>query len=211
MKIDSELTEKSAKNTQRWWKLTATIIINVYSAIMDMAHDMSWHKFITKAYFNFESEYFGLDNLSWAAEVELWNLFEIEKELTFSTRPTKYKFTNHSWQWNIITKYIIIYRLCLSPYAMDGYVGHTISLACYPFAFHIAVTCTTFIFLALLAPFLQSSNRTNVWLVMNGCPVVSMYGRRMYVADAYTVSLQWEVYIFCTHAESVSCSTQQHS
>ena len=25
MKIDSELTEKSAKNTQRWWKLTATI------------------------------------------------------------------------------------------------------------------------------------------------------------------------------------------
>ena len=26
MKIDSELTEKSAKNTQRWWKLTATIV-----------------------------------------------------------------------------------------------------------------------------------------------------------------------------------------
>ena len=25
MEIDSELTEKSAKNTQRWWKLTATI------------------------------------------------------------------------------------------------------------------------------------------------------------------------------------------
>ena len=25
MKIDSELTEKSAKNTQRWWKLTATL------------------------------------------------------------------------------------------------------------------------------------------------------------------------------------------
>ena len=25
MKIDLELTEKSAKNTQRWWKLTATI------------------------------------------------------------------------------------------------------------------------------------------------------------------------------------------
>ena len=25
MKIDSELTEKSAKNTHRWWKLTATI------------------------------------------------------------------------------------------------------------------------------------------------------------------------------------------
>ena len=26
MKIDSELTEKSAQNTQRWWKLTATIV-----------------------------------------------------------------------------------------------------------------------------------------------------------------------------------------
>ena len=25
MKIDLELTEKSAENTQRWWKLTATI------------------------------------------------------------------------------------------------------------------------------------------------------------------------------------------
>ena len=25
MEIDLELTEKSAKNTQRWWKLTATI------------------------------------------------------------------------------------------------------------------------------------------------------------------------------------------
>ena len=25
MEIDFELTEKSAKNTQRWWKLTATI------------------------------------------------------------------------------------------------------------------------------------------------------------------------------------------
>ena len=25
MEIDIELTEKSAKNTQRWWKLTATI------------------------------------------------------------------------------------------------------------------------------------------------------------------------------------------
>ena len=29
MKIDLELTEKSAKNTQRWWKLTATIGPNV--------------------------------------------------------------------------------------------------------------------------------------------------------------------------------------
>ena len=27
MDIDVELTEKSAKNTQRWWKLTATIEI----------------------------------------------------------------------------------------------------------------------------------------------------------------------------------------
>ena len=27
MEIDLELTEKSAKNTQRWWKLTATIVI----------------------------------------------------------------------------------------------------------------------------------------------------------------------------------------
>ena len=27
MEIDLELTEKSAKNTQRWWKLTATIMI----------------------------------------------------------------------------------------------------------------------------------------------------------------------------------------
>ena len=27
MEIDLELTEKSAKNTQRWWKLTATIAI----------------------------------------------------------------------------------------------------------------------------------------------------------------------------------------
>ena len=27
MKIDSELTENSAKNTQRWWKLTATIVM----------------------------------------------------------------------------------------------------------------------------------------------------------------------------------------
>ena len=26
MEIDLELTEKSAKNTQRWWKLTATIV-----------------------------------------------------------------------------------------------------------------------------------------------------------------------------------------
>ena len=26
MDIDLELTEKSAKNTQRWWKLTATIV-----------------------------------------------------------------------------------------------------------------------------------------------------------------------------------------
>ena len=25
MEIDLELTDKSAKNTQRWWKLTATI------------------------------------------------------------------------------------------------------------------------------------------------------------------------------------------
>ena len=25
MEIDLELTEKSVKNTQRWWKLTATI------------------------------------------------------------------------------------------------------------------------------------------------------------------------------------------
>ena len=31
MRIDSELTEKSAKNTQRWWKLTATIVISFYS------------------------------------------------------------------------------------------------------------------------------------------------------------------------------------
>ena len=28
MEIDLELTEKSAKNTQRWWKLTATIKLN---------------------------------------------------------------------------------------------------------------------------------------------------------------------------------------
>ena len=28
MEIDLELTEKSAKNTQRWWKLTATIEVN---------------------------------------------------------------------------------------------------------------------------------------------------------------------------------------
>ena len=27
MEIDLELTEKSAKNTQRWWKLTATICL----------------------------------------------------------------------------------------------------------------------------------------------------------------------------------------
>ena len=27
MEIDLELTEKSAKNTQRWWKLTATIVV----------------------------------------------------------------------------------------------------------------------------------------------------------------------------------------
>ena len=27
MEIDSELTEKSAKNTQRWWKLTASATI----------------------------------------------------------------------------------------------------------------------------------------------------------------------------------------
>ena len=26
MEIDLELTEKSAKNTQRWWKLTATVV-----------------------------------------------------------------------------------------------------------------------------------------------------------------------------------------
>ena len=26
MEIDLELTEKLAKNTQRWWKLTATIV-----------------------------------------------------------------------------------------------------------------------------------------------------------------------------------------
>ena len=29
MKIDAELTEKSAKNTQRWWKLTATIVLDL--------------------------------------------------------------------------------------------------------------------------------------------------------------------------------------
>ena len=28
MEIDLELTEKSAKNTQRWWKLTATINVD---------------------------------------------------------------------------------------------------------------------------------------------------------------------------------------
>ena len=27
MEIDSELTEKSAKNTQRWWKLTAVQLL----------------------------------------------------------------------------------------------------------------------------------------------------------------------------------------
>ena len=30
MEIDLELTEKSAKNTQRWWKLTATIDLYRY-------------------------------------------------------------------------------------------------------------------------------------------------------------------------------------
>ena len=34
MEIDLELTEKSAKNTQRWWKLTATIYM-----IMNMSCD----------------------------------------------------------------------------------------------------------------------------------------------------------------------------
>ena len=29
MDIDLELTEKSAKNTQRWWKLTATLVVGV--------------------------------------------------------------------------------------------------------------------------------------------------------------------------------------
>ena len=29
MEIDLELTEKSAKNTQRWWKLTATIVTDL--------------------------------------------------------------------------------------------------------------------------------------------------------------------------------------
>ena len=27
MEIDQELSEKSAENTQRWWKLTATIVV----------------------------------------------------------------------------------------------------------------------------------------------------------------------------------------
>ena len=35
MEIDLELTEKSAKNTQRWWKLTATI--DLYS------HNLYYH------------------------------------------------------------------------------------------------------------------------------------------------------------------------
>ena len=32
MEIDSELTEKSAKNTQRWWKLTAAMVVIGVSA-----------------------------------------------------------------------------------------------------------------------------------------------------------------------------------
>ena len=31
MKIDLELTEKSAKNTQQWWRLTATIVPAYYN------------------------------------------------------------------------------------------------------------------------------------------------------------------------------------
>ena len=34
MEIDLELTEKSAKNTQRWWKLTATIEHGMIGMIM---------------------------------------------------------------------------------------------------------------------------------------------------------------------------------
>ena len=33
MDIDLELTEKSAKNTQRWWKLTATIALDTDSRV----------------------------------------------------------------------------------------------------------------------------------------------------------------------------------
>ena len=33
MEIDLELTEKSAKNTQRWWKLTATRPIDIKQII----------------------------------------------------------------------------------------------------------------------------------------------------------------------------------
>ena len=36
MEIDLELTEKSAKNTQRWWKLTATIVTMPYSYRMTL-------------------------------------------------------------------------------------------------------------------------------------------------------------------------------
>ena len=42
MKIDSELTEKSAKNTQRWWKLTATIVVYRYIGPTKYS-SVAWH------------------------------------------------------------------------------------------------------------------------------------------------------------------------
>ena len=44
MKIDSELTEKSAKNTQRWGKLTATIFrLNFLKSKMNVFHGQLKH------------------------------------------------------------------------------------------------------------------------------------------------------------------------
>ena len=36
MEIDQEFTEKSAKNTQRWWKLTATKVHNTRGYCTDL-------------------------------------------------------------------------------------------------------------------------------------------------------------------------------
>ena len=44
MEIDLELTEKSAKNNQRWWKLTATIDYSteyLYSSLKNLRHSRS--------------------------------------------------------------------------------------------------------------------------------------------------------------------------
>ena len=35
MEMDCELTEKSAKNTQPWWKLKATMVCDSYSVYHD--------------------------------------------------------------------------------------------------------------------------------------------------------------------------------